>query len=262
MWSKAKSNSTDGQLQKTMYQPDPTFPPLLRGEGIEGTPGPFDRACADAAVGEAGAGSIYWDRSTSDCRLAIVLEPEIPAAQSLQMLFVLMVAFGDAFGAIGPPEVGIFYRWPMGFVVNDALIGWTGAALPSSITAEDVPDWLVVGLDIRISRTDHDAEPGHELHNTTLEDEGGGDITRTELVESISRHFLVWAHNWSEDGFKPVHDAWLPRSENLKKEITVSHGGADHSGLFLGIDDRGNMLLKPDEGEVISLSLFDIVKRI
>ena len=44
-------------------------------------------------------------------------------------VFALMVAFGDAFGAIGPPEVGVFYRWPMGFVVNAALVGRARAAL-------------------------------------------------------------------------------------------------------------------------------------
>lgn len=245
-----------------MHQPDPTFPPLLRGVDVEGPPGPFGRACADAAAGKAAAGDVYWDRSMSDCRLAIVLEPEVPAVRSLQMLYVLMVAFGDAFGAIGPPEVGIFYRWPMGLVVNDALIGRMRIALPSTAGVDDVPDWLAVGLDIRIRRPEQDIEPGYELDRTTLEDEGGGDITRTDLVESISRHFLVWVHTWSEEGFKPVHDAWLPRGEGINTDITVTHDGMDHSGQFVGIDDEGNMLLKPAEGDVISLSLIGSVERV
>ena len=105
-----------------MDQTDPTFPPLLRGVGVEGKPGPFERACADAAAGSAQAGATYWGRSMSDVKLAIVLEPDVSAAASLQMLISLMVGFGDAFGSIGPPEVGMFYRWPMALVVNDARI--------------------------------------------------------------------------------------------------------------------------------------------
>lgn len=244
-----------------MQQPDPTFPPLLRGIDIDGEPGAFERACADAADGGAVAGDIYWGRTADVCTLAVVLEPEVAAVRSLQMLFVLMVGLGDAFGSIAPPEVGMFYRWPLGLVINDALVGRMRAALPASAKPEDVPGRLVVGFDIRIRRTAHDVEPGHDLDRTTLEDEGCGDITRTALIESASRHFLVWVHTWNEDGFRPVHDAWLPRGEGYDKDVTVNHGGAEHKGRFVGIDDEGNMLLQPGEGDPVSLSLIDSVER-
>lgn len=244
-----------------MHQPDPTFPPLLRGIDVKGTPEPFERACADALAGTAGAGDVYWGRSTSDVRLAIVLEPEVGAAQSLQMLLALMVAFGDAFGSIGPPEVGVFYRWPTVLVVNDAVFGEMRAALPEGVTGAEVPDWLVIGLNVKLSRTARDAEPGHDLDHTTLEDEGCGDLTRTQLIESTCRHFLVWVHTWNEDGFKPVHDAWLPRAEAHKQTLSVEHGGARHTGAFLGVDEEGNMLLKPEAGEVVALSLLERVER-
>ena len=245
-----------------MHQPDPTFPPLLDGVGVKGRPYPFERAAADAASRAAGAGTVYWGRSTSELKLAVVLEPEVETAKSLQMLMALMVAFGDAFGSIGPPEVGVFYRWPAGLVVNDALIGGMRAALPTNAGPRDVPDWLVVGLDVRMSRTEHDREPGHDLENTTLEDEGCGDLTRTQLVESVSRHFLVWVHTWEEDGFKPVHDAWLPRAEGHNSEVRVQHGGKEHAGRFLGVDDEGNMLLQPVDGDAVALSLLDTVERV
>lgn len=245
-----------------MHQADPTFPPLLSGTGVEGDPGPFERACADAASSAAGAGAVYWDRSTSDLRFAVVLEPEVQTPQAMQMLFALMVAFGDAFGAIGPPEVGMFYRWPYGLVVNDALIGRMRTGLPAAAGRGDVPDWLVVGMDVGLKRTEHEIEPGHDLAHTTLEDEGCGDLTRTELIESICRHFLVWVHTWNEDGFKPVHDAWAVRAEGRENEVSVEHGGAQHTGRFLGIDDEGNMLLKPEDGSALALSLLDVVERV
>ncbi len=245
-----------------MHQPDPTFPPLLQGIDVKGRPEPFERACADAASGAAGAGAVYWGRSTSDVKLAVVLEPEVDAARSLQMLIALMVAFGDAFGSIGPPEVGVFYRWPNNLVVNDALIGEMRAALPSAAGPTDVPDWLVVGIDVRLSRAERVVEPGHDLQNTTLEEEGCGDLTRTQLVESVCRHFLVWIHTWNEDGFKPVHDAWLPRAESRNETVTLQRGGVEHTGQFVGIDEQGNMLLRPPDGDVVALSLLDAVTRV
>lgn len=245
-----------------MDQTDPTFPPLLRGVGVEGEPGPFERACADAAAGAAEAGVTCWGRSTSNVELAIVLEPEVSAATSMQMLIALMVGFGDAFGAIGPPEVGMFYRWPMALIINDARIGEMRAALPAAAAEGNVPDWLVVGLRVRLSREDLDYEPGHDLENTTLDQEGCGEITRTALIESVARHFLVWVHTWNEEGFKPVHDAWLPRAEGYNGQVTVNLSGSEHNGEFIGLDDEANMLMKLSTGKTIALPLLDAVERV
>lgn len=245
-----------------MQQPDPTFPPLLRGIALDGGDRPFERACAAARDGTGHGGDVFWARSVSDFELAIALEPEVAASRSLQMMLALMVAFGDAFGSIGPPEIGLFYRWPGGLVVNGALVGDVCAALPRGTEAGEEPDWLIVGLNVRMKRRSLDAEPGHDLENTTLEDEGCADLTLTGLVESVSRHFLVWVHTWQEDGFGPVHDAWMARAEGHREEISVSHAGGRYEGRFVGIDDEGSMLLKPAEGESVALRLMDGVERV
>ena len=245
-----------------MHQPDPTFPPLLSGRPVKGAPGPFEEACAEAAGGSAGAGDVFWGRTTSELKLAIVLEPEVEAARSLQMAFALMVAFGDAFGAIGPPEVGVFYRWPLGFMVNAAQIGEARVALPAGAAPDEVPDRLVVGVNIKMRRDHLDEEPGHDLAHTTLEDEGCGDLTRTELIESVCRHFLVWVHTWNDDGFKPVYEAWMARAAGREEEVTLKFEGREHRGHFLGIDEEGNMLLRADDGgETSALPLIAAVER-
>lgn len=245
-----------------MHQPDPTFPPLLTGRPVKGTPGPFETACAEAARASAEAGDVFWGRTTSELKLAIVLEPDVEASRALQMVFALMVAFGDAFGSIGPAEVGVFYRWPLGFMVNAARIGEARVALPAGIAPSDVPDRLVVGLNIKLRRDRQDEEPGHDLANTTLEEEGCGELTRTELIESLCRHFLVWVHTWNDDGFKPVHEAWMARAEGREEEVSLRFDGREHRGRFLGIDEEGNMLLKADDqGETSALPLISVVER-
>ena len=240
---------------------DPTFPPLLRGIAVDGTSGPFERACADAAAGKAGAGDAYWGKSRFDAHLAIVLEPEVPAAESLQMLTVLMVGLGDAFGSIGPAEIGMFYRWPMDLMVNNARAGNMRAALPEAAGPDDVPDRLVVGLELRLIRHDGVTEPGHDLEHTTLHEEGCGDIDRTGMIESAARHFLVWVHTWEEEGFRPVHDAWVPRAHGYKETLTVSLAGREHTGEFIGIDDHAGMLLRTEAGETVALPMLDAVER-
>ena len=112
-----------------MHMPDPTFPPLLTGHDVKGKPGPFETACAQAEAGEAGAGDVYWARDTARFDWACVLEPDVETARALQMHFTAMVALGDAFGAIAPPEVAFQYRWPGDLLVN-GVGGWDEVYLP------------------------------------------------------------------------------------------------------------------------------------
>ena len=47
--------------------------------------------------------------------VAIILSPEVPKIKCNQMLYILMVAAGDAIGALAPPEVAVTYAFT-GFI--------------------------------------------------------------------------------------------------------------------------------------------------
>ncbi len=241
-----------------MHLPDPTFPPLLTGHPVKGKPGPFALACAQAAAGQAGAGDVFWARDTARLDWACVLEPEVKTARALQMHFTAMMAFGDAFGAIAPPEVAVHFRWPSSLLINGAVAGAAKLAVGAE-NDEGIADWLVVGISLTIKRDTNGFEPGDAPEETALHEEGCGEITRTELVEALSRHFLNWVHTWNEEGFKSVHEGWLAKAENWQDEITIDWDGARHSGTFVTIDDEGNMLLKSDAG-MVSLAIAKAVE--
>jgi len=243
-----------------MHLTEPTFPPLLNGIAVRGRPRPFELARAKAAAGVAEAGDVFWSRDTSRLDCAIVLEPEVETPRALHMLLTAMVAFGDALGAIAPPEVGVFYRWPAEILVNGARAGRLRVALPDDAREDSVPRWLVVGIEVDILADEKGPEPGFDADSTTLHAEGCEEIDRTRLVESFCRHFLVWVHTWNEDGFRPVHEAWLQRADGLNEEITVAHDGETLTGRFLGLDEAGNLLLKRGEG-VTMLPLMEVAER-
>ncbi len=241
-----------------MHLPDPTFPPLLTGHDVKGKPGPFELACAKAAAGEAGAGDVFWARDTARLDWACVLEPEVATARALQMHFVAMLAFGDAFGAISPPEIALHFRWPSDLLVNGGKAGQAKVAVGPE-NAEGIADWMAVGITLTIKRDTTGFEPGDAPEETALNEEGCGEITRTELVNSLSRHFLNWVHTWNEEGFKGVHEGWLAKAENWQHEVSLTWDGARHTGTFVTIDDEGNLLLKTDDG-MISLPIAKAVE--
>jgi BirA family transcriptional regulator, biotin operon repressor / biotin---[acetyl-CoA-carboxylase] ligase len=161
--------------------------------------------------------------------------------------FVLMVACGDAVGAIGPPELALQYRWPTTILANGAQVGRARLALPAASDPAAVPAWMVAGVEMAMLGAPDRLEPGLLPEQTTLWDEGCADMDPVSLVESISRHFLAWLNIWQDDGFAPVHEAWLARCEERGGELALDHAGQRHQGRFLGLDEDGNLLLQSEQ---------------
>lgn len=234
-----------------MKLPDPTFPPLLTGHAVKAPDRPFEVACREAETGTLGAGDLVWARNLDRVQAALVLEPDVPPDRAREMLFVAMVAAGDAIGALAPPEVALTWDWPASLRANGGLIGGLSLALPEEMGDDGAPVWLVIGLEIALRPDGRSAEPGHDPDRTTLQDEGCGDLDRTGLIEAWARHLLAWIDTWQQDGFAPVHEAWMFRAGGRGEHITVEHEGASHEGTFLGLDDHGGLLLKGSDGTVV-----------
>lgn len=241
---------------------DPTFPPLLKGHAVDPGVPAHKTAAEKAASGSAGAGDLFWSRSEDRLSMAIVLEPDVPLARAAQMHHALLVAFGDAFGAIAPPEIAVQYRWPGDILVNGAKAGEVSCMIPADCSAEDEPAWMVAGLDVAITLDLSIPDPGERLDATTLHEEGAGEIDRTMLVESVSRHFLTWIDTWTHDGFKPVHENWVGRMPDDGKDIQLRDGQRVLTGRMTGMDEDGNLLFTSGEGDVVALPLLDALQRV
>lgn len=245
MSSTARSTSRDPVL---VSLPDPEFPPLLTGHPVKAPERAFEAAIEGVASGRLGAADFVWARDAARLDCALVLEPDADRVRSAEMVFVAMVAFGDSFGAIAPPEVGLTYRWPMTLCVNGARAGRVRAAISAGDDENGHPDWMVVGLSLDIRRSERDQEPGQSPDVTDLVEEGCGEMTRTELLESYSRHLLTWIHTWQTEGFRPVHDLLVFRAEGYRDPVTIEHAGTTREGRFIGLDDHGNLILETQTG--------------
>jgi len=214
----------------------PLLPPLITGHPVAASQEAFAAALAAVKAEGAGAGDLYWSEAVNRLDLALVLEPEVPAQRALQVHMAVMVALGDALGALAPPETAVHYRWPSILLVNGAEAGRVRTALSAVGNGEEVPAHMVSGVMLNI----HPAvagEPGLSPETTSLWDEGCIDIDRTRLIESVARHILTWIDTWQTDGFGPVHQMWCGRAEGRSGEATAA-------GAFVGLDDDGNLLIR------------------
>ncbi len=213
----------------------PSFPPLLRGEPLPAGLDPFDKAVAAGMLG-ADPGLLVWSEDMSALRAAVLLAPEMPLSRAAGAAFAATLGFSDALGALAPPEVAVHFDWPFGLRVNGARCGGLRAAASTS-DPEVEPDWMVLGLTVPVLPLA--MEPGADPGRTTLHDEGCADLTATQLVESWSRHFLVWIHRFTDEGLAPLHAAWRDRCDRLGEAVETPA-----PGVFMGLDELGGMLLR------------------
>lgn len=216
---------------------DPVFPPLLTGHRRESPAEVQATAIRGATAHRFGAGDLAWAANSEGVALALVLEPEVPAKRCGEMLYLGAVAFGDAAGAVIPPEVAITYGWPGVLRLNGAIVGAVELALPET-QPQEPPDWMVLSLSVALLPPRERPEPGEELDRTTFWDEGCGDMEPLALVESLSKHILTWVHRWEDEGFRPVHETWWGRRDTAQP---LAHG---LNGELVGLDEHGNAILK------------------
>lgn len=229
----------------------PSFPPLFSGEATSADP--FETAIERACEG-VDAGLIVHRIRPDALSATIVLAPEDPLEDAMAMLFAAANGFADAFGALAPSEVAAQFDWPAGIRINGARCGGFRAAA-STRDPGAVPDWLVIGLDLPFFAAAND-EPGITPDRTTLWEEGCSEIEPRQLLESWSRHMLVWINTWLDEGMPRLHGDWRGRAFAIGEHVEFDLAGRSYAGEFVGLDEMGGMLLKCENGtQLLPLSM-------
>ena len=213
---------------------EPSLPPLFTGEPSDADP--LARAVERARAGCDG-GTLVHRVMADRLRAAIVFAPEVPLSQAMAMLPACGLGFQNALGALAPPEVAVHLGWDGAILLNGGQAGRLRAAA-STRDPGQVPDWLVIGLDLAVMQTS-DA-PGARPEVTSLWDEGCGDVDPMLLLEAWARHTLVWINRWSDEGNRPLHADWAALLHGVDEPVERR----ETAGTFLGTDEHFGMLIR------------------
>jgi BirA family transcriptional regulator, biotin operon repressor / biotin---[acetyl-CoA-carboxylase] ligase len=226
----------------------PDAPPLYRTVPLAADADVAMEAVRAAAAG-ADPATLFWADRGDRAQCAVTLSPDGALGSAAQMLHVGMTALGDALGAVLPPLVIVSFRLPTTILLNDAVLGGLRICAPAGCGPEDVPKWLVLAIDIGVSRFAEGSDAAIDLSLTTFEDEGCMGITTGEVSGAFARYLLTWIDRWQKDGFEPVRTGWTAHARVQDKEIVLQVGGSNVAGRFLGLSDAGDVLLQTAEGK-------------
>jgi biotin-(acetyl-CoA carboxylase) ligase len=220
--------------------PLPQLPPAFSLVGLDREVPAFARAVRAAPRGIED-GTVYWTDRADRLEIGLVLEPEAPAAPTLKAVYVLVVAAGEALAELLPPAVPVAFAWPGDILLDGARTGRIRAALAPVADATAVPPWLVLGLSVNLASLGH--EPGRLPDRTSLHEQGAGDVTAAALLESVTRHLLLWTSRWLEDGLEPVRAAWNQRCFRRGEASGLVLAGERVEGIVAGLNADGALVI-------------------
>jgi biotin-(acetyl-CoA carboxylase) ligase len=218
----------------------PSLPPAFQLVGLDREVPAFERAVRAAPRGIED-GTVYWSERHDRLDMALVLEPEAPAAVTLEAVYVLAVAACEALAQLVPPGVPVACAWPGDLLLDGGRAGGVRAAVAPTADAGAPPPWLVLGLRLQLAPLG--AAPGDFPDRTSLADQGAGDVTVVALLEAVSRYFLLWTSRWLEDGPAGVYAAWNRRCFRHGEAGALTLDGERIAGAVAGLDGEGRFVV-------------------
>ena len=211
-----------------------------------------------AQRGRIDAGTVCYSERPDRLDVIFMLAPETPLSHAMQVIYPMMLSANDALGASIPPVIAVHLGWPDRIFVNGALAG--GVALFTETSDLDaVPDWLMARVVIDIMGSPSDAAPGETPDQTSLYQEGAGEVSARTLLESYCRYMLNWLDRWQRSGTAALAPLWLERAAGREKEAVFPDGNALARGTVSSLTDKGDLVIDTSEGQR-TLSLADLLQ--
>ncbi len=197
-----------------------------------------------------------WVTTRGNLAFSILLRPDYPAAEALQVGFVAANGIALAVAEVLPRSAAVTCKWPNDVLVEGRKV--SGLLLESATTAAGRLDWLVVGVGLNVA-----GYPANtEFPATSLAAAGAHGVTVVGMLESICGHFHSGLAGWRDMGFYPVREAWLERAHGLGEPVTVRLEKETLTGEFRTLDEQGALVLglNGDERRITAGDVFPGVR--
>lgn len=209
---------------------------------------------ADCQTGGRGRLHRTW-QSPPGCNLyaSLLLRPGIDPADAPQLTLMAGVAAAEALSSFCP--AGVALKWP-----NDVLIRGRkvcGILTELRMDGGEVAA-VVVGIGVNVNMPRAEFDPAHRERATSLREETGKAQSREEAAFRLCEDFENWYETFRRDGFAPVREAWLARSEMPGRRVRVLFGDEVQEGRVAGIDHDGALLIADDLGAIRRVIVGDV----
>ncbi len=202
-----------------------------------------------------------WEAPAGSSLLfSILLRPDWPAERLHWLTMISGLAVSEA--VEDQTGMAVRLKWPNDGVIErlNAWYKYCGILLEGSISGNALLEYAVAGIGVNVNIPGEQL-PAANFPTTSLLVAGGHPVSRLDLLSVILTRF---EHHYElvQNGGSP-HEAWQKRLIFLNERVAVSLPGQETpiTGIAVGTDREGRLLVRNQDGEVYRISAGDITLR-
>lgn len=135
------------------------------------------------------------------------------------------------------PQALAEVKWP-----NDVMV--EGAKISGILFESAKEDWWIMGVGINVV-----SQPSEGMMYDTISlNSLGCKAQRLEVLEHFIEEFDELLKQWKKEGFAEIKKSWLDKAYKHGKKIIIKQERCNKEGIFVSIDDNGNLILLTEEG--------------
>ena len=192
-----------------------------------------------------------WVSDTGNLYFSVLFRPDADALPLLSPLAGVAVARSIRQVAGLYPTI----KWPNDVMIDDRKVA--GILAESSLAGSQIQQ-AVVGIGVNVA-LDVSADPEIAATATSLNYLAESEVDRAEFLRRILQHMDALYLDLRR-GRSPIPE-WRRWLDTLGQRVTVAHHGSITTGMAEDIDEHGNLLLRTDAGELLTLTAGDITLR-
>ena len=192
-----------------------------------------------------------WVSDTGNLYFSVLFRPDSAALPMLSPLTGVAVARSIRQVAGLYPAI----KWPNDITIDGRKVA--GILAESALSGPRI-DHAIVGIGINVA-LDVSADPETAETAASLNDLAGSEVNRSELLRRTLQHMDA-LYLELRRGRSPIPE-WRRWLDTLGQRVVVTHHNVSHAGLAEDVDEYGNLLLRADGGQLLTLTAGDITLR-
>jgi len=186
---------------------------------------------------------------------SIILRPQLTAHELQGFTLLAAVALVETVARFCKKTPSV--KWP-----NDILIGSKKVAgiLMEMHTEGEMARFLIAGFGVNLNMDP--AVLPHPVRDiaTSIKDINGKGVERTDFTRALFLSLEFWYKTFLKKGLSAIIDAWRSHFTAEGKDVTIRSFDKTITGLCLGIDSSGALLIRDPQGETQKILSGDLIR--
>lgn len=135
------------------------------------------------------------------------------------------------------PSADVLLKWPNDVLLNNKKVSGILLEIPEN-------GYMIIGIGVNIIQSPKSDAISYPV--TSLR-ESGIQTTADEFLQIYLKQFDNFMKLFHKSGFEPLRRMWLDNAKKIGSKIMVCQNNTQICGVFEGIDENANLLLRNNE---------------